>query len=157
MYKLESFSDQMHRLGLAPLTKVLEKNIVEPPSDVIDAFHSKEKVIHLVRLRYANDDPIVIVTTYLPLICKDILNKDMAQNSLYSVLSSSERLRVCSATRQIEAVAAGKFESDYLKIALGNPIQRTTTIGYSATGEPIEYSIAKYRGDKNKFIVQLSI
>ena len=157
MRKLEPFSAQIGRLGLVPSTKVLDMSCVEAPQEVTEVFGSKEPVIRLNRLRYADFEPIVVLSTYLPMTCKDILHQDMERLGLYEFLSRDERTRVCIATRQIEAVAAGKYESELLHIDFGSPIQMTTTIGRSANNEPIEYSVAKYRGDKNKFVVELSL
>lgn len=157
MRKLEPFSDQIERLGLTPSTKVLELSVVDPPADAVEIFNSTEKVICLKRLRFADKDPIVIVTTYLPMFCYFIMKNDMEKTGLYESLELNKNTRVRTATRQIEASIAGKYESELLEIAVGAPIQMTTTVGRNISGEPIELSIAKYRGDKNKFIIELAI
>lgn len=155
MRKIESFDDQIRHLGLKPSTRVLEISYEKPSTDVAEAFKSKDDVIRLCRLRYADQDPIVIVNTYLPGFCKDIFNEDLNQVRLYDFLSRNSRTRIHSVTRQIEAVAAGKYESKLLVVPVGSPIQLTTTCGFSASQEVIEYSVARYRGDKSKFVVEL--
>lgn len=155
MRKVESYDDQMTRLGLKAKTKLLEIAIVEAPSSVKQIFGNDEHVIRINRLRYADDDPIVIVLTYLPRFCSSVLQEDLNTTRLYDFLARTDRTRIQTVTRQIEAVAAGKSESELLMIPTGSPIQLTTTIGRSSVGEPIEYSIAHYRGDKNKFVVEL--
>ena len=157
MRKLESYSVQIERLGLSPSTKILNFSRVSPNSDVQEIFGSVDQVIELTRLRYADNEPIVIVNTFLPISCSDTFKEDMTTISLYSFLSRNEDTMVCSAIRQIEAVVASKYESELLLIPVGSPLQMTTTIGRNAKGSPIEYSVAKYRGDKNKFTVELSI
>ena len=37
------------------------------------------------------------------------------------------------------------------------PVLLSTTIGYNEAEEPIEYSVARYRGDSNRFEVDLLI
>ena len=69
MRKLEPFSAQIGRLGLVPSTKVLDMSCVEAPQEVTEVFGSKEPVIRLNRLRYADFEPIVVLSTYLPMTC----------------------------------------------------------------------------------------
>lgn len=159
MRKLETFADQMKRLGMTPKTKVLECKMVRASEKVADALEvaKGENVIKLVRLRFANDEPIVLVDSYLPSSCACVLDHDMEKESLYDVLSKDVETKVCRVIRQIEATTAGQLESDLMNIKRGYPIQLTTTIAYNQNGRPMEYSIARYRGDKNKFIVELSV
>ncbi|MEX1307930.1 MAG: GntR family transcriptional regulator [Eubacteriales bacterium] len=159
MRKLEPYGEQMKRLNLTPKTEVVFFDKMEATSDVAEALNIEvdDTIILLKRLRYANDEPIVFLETYLPESCIDILQEDMEKTGLYEYLSRSKRTKIIRVIRQIEAVGAHIEESEYLKIPQGYPIQMTTTTGYSEEGEPIEYSIAKYRGDKNKFIIELSV
>ena len=155
MQRLEPFSEQMKRLGLKAYTKVLDMSCVPPPAEVSEVLNSKENVIRLTRLRGANDEPIVVLTTYLPLRCSEILKEDMSKTGLYEFLAREDNLRINRVIRKVEAVAAGKYEGELLDIKIGSPIQLTTSIGYTKNSEVMEYSIARYRGDKNLFIVEL--
>jgi len=157
MRKLESYSEQMKRLNMTPKTEVLDIKRISATEEVSEALNINEgdDVVLLKRLRYANDDPIVVLDTYLTVACADILNIDMKKTGLYEFMSRSRNTKVIKVIRQIEAVAATKQESEALQIHAGYPIQLTTTIGFNEDEEPVEYSIAKYRGDKNKFIVEL--
>ena len=159
MRKLESYSDQMKRLNMTAKTKVLDIGMVKASEKVAKSLGVKEGsyVIKLERLRYANDEPIVILDTFLPDRCRDILDVDMEKTSLYDHLSKKGNTRIIRVIRQIEAVGATKRESELLETHTGYPIQLTTTTGYNELDEPIEYSIARYRGDKNKFIVELYV
>lgn len=160
MRKLETFNEQMKRLGLTPRTKVISCTAEEPTEEVAKVFklNPNDKVIKLVRLRYANEEPIVVLSTYLrEKFCANILNKDMDNLSLYEVLSINPETKICRVIRNIEAVGAGQYESDFLNIKEGYPIQLTKTIGYNQNGRAMEYSIAHYRGDRNKFEVEIYI
>ncbi|WHH58515.1 GntR family transcriptional regulator [Petroclostridium sp. X23] len=160
IWKLETFSEQMKKLGLVPSTKVLELAVIEAEEEIASVLQLpiNDKVIKLVRLRFANDEPIVIVETYLPYnSCLSILQYDMEKKSLYEVLSLDTRSKIYKVLRTVEAVVAGQYESKLLQIKRGYPIQLFTTIGYNREEKPIEYSIARYRGDRNKFKVEIII
>ena len=159
MRKLESFNDQMQKMNLATKTMVLILDIVSPSVEVEEALQLavNESVIHLRRLRFANDDPIVLVDTYLPTLCSEVFKADLESISLYKLLSKNENTKIVRVIRQIEAINADHNVSMYLKIPLGDALQLTKTTGYNAAGQPIEYSIARYPGDRNKFVVELSV
>ena len=157
MRKLESYSEQMNRLGMKARTDVLLLRMEKAKEEVADALNIRkgDNVVLLKRLRYANDEPIVVLNTYLPSICSEILEIDMEEKSLYEIMTRRNETKVVRVLRQVEAISAKKEESDYLQIPIGHPIQLTTTIGFNERGRPVEYSVAKYRGDKNKFIIEL--
>jgi len=160
MMKLETFDEQIKRIGLIPSTKVLEIKIIDATEEAISVLGLplNEKVIKLTRLRFANDEPIVIVETYLPYnICSLILQHNMEEESLYEVLSKKTETRIYRVIRTVEAIVAGQYESNLLQIKKGYPIQLFTTIGYNQMGKPIEYSIARYRGDRNQFTTEIII
>ena len=160
MMKLETFDEQIKRIGLIPSTKVLEIKIIDATEEAISVLGLplNEKVIKLTRLRFANDEPIVIVETYLPYnICSLILQHNMEEESLYEVLSKKTETRIYRVIRTVEAIVAGQYESNLLQIKKGYPIQLFTTIGYNQMGKPIEYSIARYRGDRNQFTVEIIV
>jgi GntR family transcriptional regulator len=57
--------------------------------------------------------------------------------------------------RDLEAVLAGEYEAELLKLEKGSPIQYIKSITYLSDRTPIEYSLAKYRGDRNKFTFEI--
>ena len=63
-------------------------------------------------------------------------------------------LRVDHARRQFEAAAVVPEDAVLLDMDAGRPICRVRTLAF-AKGEPVEYSIARYRGDRNVFTVEL--
>src|SRR5699024_12027808 len=60
--------NEMSRLGHVPKTEVLDLQIVKPSSKLCEYFNVKEsdQLIYLHRRRFADDNPIVTVETYLP-------------------------------------------------------------------------------------------
>ena len=55
------------------------------------------------------------------------------------------------ARRLVEAIAAGGEDARYLKVRTGAPLQLTHTVGFNRMHVPLEYSIARYRGDRSSF------
>ena len=160
MRKLEAFDQQIARTGRRPGTQLLEMGTGPMPEAARERFGLGEggSWVYLHRRRFADDDPIVTVQTWLPLEkCAYIMSHDFGSESLYGVLSLNTTTRICRVTRILEAVPAAGDDAKYLNLAPGEPVLLSCTIGYNRADEPIEDSIARYRGDCNRFEVDLII
>jgi len=157
---LDSFNNEMRKKGLEPSTKVLGLEVVPCEKNVGEALHIEEgsRVIRLRRLRFANGEPIVYVVTYLPYNrCSPILDKNLQYESLYEVLREVCGFTLHRAVRNLEATLAGEYEAHLLEVEKGAPIQFIKSVTYLLDGTPIEYSLAKYRGDRSQFSFEFGI
>ena len=158
--RLESFNEQIERTGRRPGTELLAMEVVGMTERVAEVFCAVpgEKAIYLHRKRSADDEPIVTVETYLPYgRCAFLMRHDMAREYMYNVLAEREETRICRVNRTLEAVAANAQDARLLNIRTGKPVHLFHTIGYNQHDEPIEFSVARYRGDRNRFEVDLLI
>lgn len=158
--RLETFNDQISRTGRRPSTQLLALQTTEMPKKMRSLFGLAEggRYVHLYRRRFADDEPIVTVETYLPYErCAFVLSHNFVEESLYNVLATNDKTRICRVSRILEAVGANGQDVENLGVRRGKPIQLSTTIGYNSADEPIEYSVARYRGDRNRFEVDLLI
>ena len=158
--RLEPFNEQIARTGRKPSTQLLAMETQKMPPEIIDCFDLEEggTFIYLHRRRFADDEPIVTVQTWLPMEkCEFVMNHDFTSESMYNMLALSDRTRICRVNRVLEAVAAEPDDAVNLNLEPGRPVMLSTTIGYNRFDEPIEFSIARYRGDANRFEVDLLI
>ena len=158
--RLEPFNEQIERTGRVPSTQLLAFEVVPMPERVAEVFGVAPgaKAVYMHRLRCADGDPIVTVETYLPYdACAFILKHDMSQESMYHVLSTRDKTRICRVNRILEAVAANVRDVERLDMVRGKPVHLFKTVGYNHMDEPIEYSIARYRGDRNRFEIDLQV
>ncbi len=103
-------------------------------------------VLHIERLRFVNDEPMVLVNTWLPSpLCETLLEADLSK-SLYETLRISCKIEFTYGERIIEAVAANEKEAEYLNVELSTPMLKVITISYLDDATPIEYSVAIQRG-----------
>lgn len=150
---IESFDSEMVRKGLLPTTRVLAFHKQKPNNDVAEHLKltSNDYVYKLIRLRYVEQDPIVLVTTYLPekyLPC--FMEHDFQKERLYATLEDFD-VGVRKIWRRLEVLKADETTAALLEIENGDPIFYFHSIGYTKKNLLIEYSIAKYRGDMNSF------
>lgn len=152
--KLESYNDQIFRAGMIPSTEVLKCEVQNADDEAARSLDLPlhTPVIYLHRKRLANNEPIVTIETFLPYqTCSFILEHDLAKESLYGILSTRKDTLVYRVERTVEAVEANSHDYKYLDISPGKPIQHFTSIGYNDSSRPIEFSLARYRGDRNRF------
>lgn len=154
---IESYNDEIKQNGRVAKTKVLVFEKIKANREVQEALNLEEKseVYKLVRLRFAENTPVVLVTTFLPAQnLPDFDQHDFNQESLYDVLKSYQ-LAVTHVQRKLEVKLAGETNSNFLNIESSDPVFYFHTIGSTKAGLKIEYSIATYRGDNNYFMIDL--
>jgi GntR family transcriptional regulator len=79
---------------------------------------------------------------------------DFGASSLYDSLEELCGVRVNRANREIESINARKPDAELLRIAPNKALSLVKTVAYSSASQlPVEFSIARYRGDLNKFSV----
>ncbi|MEG0330064.1 MAG: GntR family transcriptional regulator [Longicatena sp.] len=158
--KLESYNEEMISLGLTPRTSVLLSEVENASEEVQKYLKLSEdaKVLHLIRLRYADEEPMVYVDTYVPYALFPKLAQadfSLSTTSLYDILKTTYNHPIAYVDRTIEASNATSGISSVLQIPQSQAIYTITTIACDAQDIPIEYSISKYRGDRNKFTIRL--
>lgn len=158
LHVLDSFNNEMRKKGLTPSTKILQKEVVKCDEKVARTLKLSQgsDVIKLTRLRFANNEPIVFVITYVPyVVCPGIMIHDLETESMYEIIEKESGQLISNATRSLESIIAGEFEAKLLDIDKGSPVQFFESIVYLEDGTAIEYSLAKYRSDRSKFTFEL--
>jgi len=152
-HTIESYNDDVKNKGLTPKTRVILLQKELPNEDVRKHLEIDQNsyVFKLVRLRYADEQPVVLVTSYIPYkVFPDLDKFDFNEVSLYDTLDSHD-CHITQVRRKLEVMAADETTSDLLNIDENDPIFYFHTIGTTQNDTPAEYSIAKYRGDINSF------
>ena len=85
----------------------------------------------------------------------DIELEDFEQSSLYDIFSQKYQTEVAYVDRTVEARKVGQRERTILNMEEDGVLMHVETVAYTQQDEPVEYSIAEYRGDRNKFKMRL--
>jgi GntR family transcriptional regulator len=156
--KLTGFYQDMVERGLKPGSQVLHQEVT-PSNEKVARFlniEPGEKVLDIQRLRFINDEPIQLVTTYIPYkLCPTLATADLSNQSLYAFLEKEYGIYITKGHRFIEAVQANEHEAEQLGIERGAPLLMLDSVSYSEDGQPIEYYHALHRGDRSRFEVEL--
>ncbi|MDE6259413.1 MAG: GntR family transcriptional regulator [Oscillospiraceae bacterium] len=156
--KLHTFGEEMRAGGMVPSTKVLFLGHIPGFAAANEqmGLPADATLIHLRRLRFADQDPILIQDTYLSYEkYEKLLDIDFGRNSLYDTLDRLYGVHIRRVQRSIGACNAIAKESKLLGIKNNAALCIVTTTAFSEQDEPVEYTVSRYRGDKVKFSVEL--
>lgn len=154
---IESYNTEIQNNGFVAKTQVLNFSTEKASDEVAEALTIKPntEVYKLVRLRSADNKPVVFVVTYLPIAqLSDLQKIDFTHHSLYSELAKAG-LEITHVSRKIEVHPATEEEAQLLETDIKAPIFYFHTIGFTKDHRALEYSIASYRGDLNYFMVEI--
>lgn len=156
---LYNFSASMKDLHILPTSKVLEQKVIDAPVLIIRYLHLEEKdskIIKLVRVRLANDEPIMIETSYIPYnLAPSIATEDMGHNSIYGLFMLRYRLRITNAEETYEAVLINKKQAKLLHCNPLSPGFFIERIAFLENEIPVEYSNSTVCADRCRLVTKL--
>ncbi len=158
MQNLRGFYEDAVSKGQKPATRVLDLRVEPANGEVAEALKLKEgvPVIMLNRLRFLDDEPEVLVVTYIAESkCPGLVSEDLTNQSLYELLARKFGLVIAQGHRTVEAIALEAADAKLLNLRPRSPALLLTSVGLLEDGEPLEYFVAKHRGDRSKFHISL--
>jgi len=115
------------------------------------------EVIHLERLGSTQGEPLVLADTYLPRdLCRDLIDRDLTNCSLFDTLKDAYGLVVGKARRTLQPTLATPYEAEHLHISPGDPVHPVKSISYLPSERPVEHSRLRFRGDRSRFVFTLN-
>ncbi|WP_409276336.1 GntR family transcriptional regulator [Neobacillus sp. SCS-31] len=155
--ELLSFSEEMKRKGKTPGTMVLSKGTVLPSKHIQQRLklEKDERVLAIKRLMFADDVPIGLQTSYLPVrLFPDLIGLITDHVSLYSVLRERYGTVISQAIETYRAVQLDEEEKELLEVELtetGFSVERLSFVG----DDPVEFVKSIMRADQTYYSVKL--
>jgi len=156
--RLTTFYDDMVKKGFTPKTKVIKQEVKTVRGAIAKKLDIQkgEKVIFLSRIRFIENEPIVSVMNFIPYkLCPDLINEDLENKSLYRVLTNKYGLKPYRAEITLEPIVADEYDSQILKIRIGDPMHLMQNVTYTKDNIIMDYFESHFRGDKGKVKVVL--
>lgn len=153
-----NFTESMREVGAVPSSLVLEKGVVLAPNDIADIMQLAEgtQMFRLKRLRYANGQPLILETTYVPYyLCSGIEYVNFETSSLYHVLTTHYDLRPYHAVETIAAIIIPHNAAHHLECGTLVPGYSINRLSYLDTNTVFEYTTSITRADKCVFQLDL--
>jgi GntR family transcriptional regulator len=115
----------------------------------------RDPVLHFERVRYANDQPLVIEKSWIPAAqCPDLRWEDV-KGSLYSVLFEKYHHRIAAAHQSLRAILASESDARILDLQVGEPVMLVRGVTYLCDGRAIEVQESHFRAESIEFIIEL--
>lgn len=155
---LSTYFDIVNEMGMKPNIKLLCYGIVKTPQDALKIFDTKH-VYQTMRLRSANDIPIVIERQYYPLeIGQKLLKYDLNNISTYEILENDMGITLWEAKQTISAVIPTSEEKKLLNLHGSTQCCALLSkrLVVDIQEHPCEYEKSIYRADMYKFCINLT-
>lgn len=156
--KLTGFYEDMATRGMAPVSRVLKQQVVAASTRIAHYLEiaTGTPVIEIERLRFVQDEPLLLVCSYIPQArCPGLIHADLTRQSLYALMEREYGIVITRGRRAFEAVGATQREAELLRVERGAPLMLLDSVSCTADGTPIEYYHAVHRGDRSRFEAEL--
>ncbi|KAB7673196.1 GntR family transcriptional regulator [Bacillus sp. B1-b2] len=90
IFRLQSFTEEMRQLGKIPSNEILDFHMQEADEVVQEKLQldDEEKVFFIRRLRYADDEPLILEETYMPVSLFPDLSIEVMRHSKYAYVEN---------------------------------------------------------------------
>lgn len=155
--RLNGFTEDMLNRGMKPDSELLDFRKMIPPDRVAEklSLSPDQQVFAIKRIRSADQRPMAIETTFIPVTLVPELTARSMGTSLYDYIEKKCRRSINHAVQSLEAALLTSEEARLLDVSKGSPVLIIERIGYFESGEAFEWTKSLYRADRYKFVVQL--
>ncbi|GAA4587928.1 GntR family transcriptional regulator [Actinoplanes octamycinicus] len=154
---LRSYTEALREMGRRPSRRVVTVETV--PAGPLGAdlgIAATDQVLHLERVLLADDEPLGLESTYLPVArFPGVMDGYDGTGSLYQHMIDRYALTYAAAVERIETVLASPREAMLLDTNPAQPMLLMQRTSSDADGHPIERVRSLYRGDRIGFETHL--
>jgi len=159
--QLSSLFDDLQTAGKRPTTAVLTFDVVPASAEVAESLNLAEAtpVLRVVRLRSAEDQPIAVMTNYLPsdlpgLRPGELTAEALQKSGLYHLLRAAG-VHLHAADQVVGARKATTGEAQLLDEPRGAALLTMQRISYDDYGRVVEFGSHVYAGSRYTFSLSL--
>jgi len=150
-----SFTDKMRALGLYPSSRLVRQSIIQVPEDISTRLHltSGTQVIEIIRVRLADNQPIMVESAYLSAeLFSGLLTADFSNHSLYESLREKYQVTVAWIDQILEPGLVSEEEAPLLGVKAGSLGLISHVLAFAQDGVAIEYSRSITLAEKCRFM-----
>ena len=150
MKKLQSFTELCHQIGVKPGGKMLENKVVTADEKTATRLQipAGSRVVFLSRVRYADQEPVVIEGNYFPMEYSFLLDCNFDNNSLFEYITEKAGKRIASSEKRIELCRATAQEGEILRVKKGEYLLYVKSTAYDENGIPMYVGTQLINGER---------
>jgi len=142
------FAQQGYKSSSVTLTKMVTTAIPDWGRELL-RLEPDEPLVHIERLRLADDTPMAINQSWLPeRFVPNLVATDLVGDSLIQTLVEVYHLLPTKGVEWVEAVTASAREASLFGIAPGAPLLLMTSLAQLSDDTPLEFSKSWWRSDR---------
>lgn len=147
-----SYTKQVEGQGMKPTTRTVDSGFAKAAGSIAKFFDAAvgSKLVKLVRLRYLDDAPLCLETTYLPPSFETLIDRDI-NGSLYATLRQEFHRAPAQGHKTFEVCYASQNEAFLLNVERGQALILITDYVYDTDGRPLHVSKRIQRTDRAKY------
>ena len=141
------------KLGHKVTSDILDFKIVNASKEVSNILKIEDdEFVYLIhRVRFVDNEAIVIEKTYIPLNLAPGIKLVNVKGSIYGYIKDKLNLKIQSAHSIIRAQKSDNLDQKYLKLNSDEPVIEVERVAYLENGKVFEYSFCRHRYDKFEF------
>lgn len=152
---VQGFADYANQYGFKLRDEVLESTVraaTVRESEMLRVGPGAA-LFEMRRLRFLDDIVVVLEHNRLPLaLCPLLAETDFTKNTLFATLRRADPPQLPKvADYSVEARHPAEDERRLLEITDATPVLVATQFAYNQNGQPLEFTVAVYRGDRYHF------
>jgi GntR family transcriptional regulator len=158
--RLHGFFEESLGQGVIPTSTLLERSERHATRHLASVLGLRvgETVFRVVRLRSARRQPVVLETSSFPSrLVPGLLDLDLESSSIYRLLDRHYEARPVRAVQTLEPVTASAADAEILHVERGAPLMLVERTGWDARGRAVEHAVDLYRGDRSRFVSELTL
>ncbi|MDX9800864.1 MAG: GntR family transcriptional regulator [Spirochaetia bacterium] len=151
-----SFTESMENSGIRAHTKSNKTEIIEASqktAKLLDLAYGS-KVLHTLRTKYAEDEPVCIESSYLPYDRFSRLKDLEIKGSLYRTLTEEFNTHLVKSTQYLSSVFSDKEEMKIFGFSKPQPCMMVESLSFDSDGNPVEVLYSCFRGDRYRFRIE---
>lgn len=154
--ELTSLYDDLRVAGRHPTSRVLAAEITPADPEVAEALavSAGSDVFRLRRLRFADGEPLALLTNYLSSSLLDVSPETFESTGLYDLIRAAG-VHITVAEQVIGAAKASAPDAGLLDEQRGAPLLTMRRTAYDAAGTAVEFGTHLYRASRYSFSLTL--
>lgn len=157
LLKFYSFTEEMKKLGKKPSSEVLGFKLKKASEKIALKFDmdEEENIYEILRLRMADDIPMMLEFTYLPKArFSDLQENILRERPMYDVFKERYNVSITKAKESFKPILINKNNAKILNVEEGTAAMKIERLTYE-NENVIEYTVSIARGDKFEYSVIL--
>jgi len=151
-----SFTESMENSGISARTESNRIEVIEAPQKTAKllGLPTGIRVLHTLRTKYAENEPVCIESSYLPYDRFSRLTDMEITGSLYRTLVEEFDTHLVKSVQYLSSVFSGKEEMKIFGFVKPQPCLMVESLSFDSGGMPVEVLYSCFRGDRYRFRIE---